>query len=911
MKNSSILTRMTLGLVLLMTVFGFAGANAQSKNYTTINDMQLGEEYTVPKNTYFKGSFTAPAEGEVKMLVRLITPGVFSDQECTVSVPTNFGGYESGFSVYKFNVKKDQTVYFDSNMSSAIGGDGVVMLLMPSYQAQDLEVNYTNLEQGNTVQFAVTENLRMEFNQQVTIGTGHNIAYKNAKTGADATVSARASLTKSSVGNSLVNIFIYEALRPLLESGDITPGERIDITVKGVKSLAGGVCKGADENGDMHFNFKCGSVPAVKLSESVPTEFLSYWKEGDPSGRITMTFDKELNIDLGTYGAIGYGNLESENEYYYERVPVSLSEDKKTLVLDLTGKQRTVLDMIPLASNTYETIGVQLSNVRDSYGNLVKSDSQGSTGSWGWGLPYKEIRRSQIVSEFTPANGESLQGVDNVTVWLSPLNEFTFTGFRISYLDGSEVKTVVVPKDKASVSNQDETSAEYTFAVPAEVKGKSDIEITLDGFVTTDGYDHSFDVVARYDTFVILYSDPANGSSLESLAEGRTITIEPNYLDKYPEMYIMYRVRDLNPEDETQAIVKTDAWMTYDAAKHSFSAVIPKAVKLMLGHNYDIEFTAWESEAKKNSGAESVGTASVRLIGSTLPFLYSDIELESISPEEGTELEAVKTEFTLAFTGMVNLSAATTYINGGQGVRVPFESITPIDPEDYDGAPFANKWTLTVSQEFMESLYSDLEFIVAPVDGEGKLVKGNTGEDANTRFVFVYPTKALYADVDVELSSSENYPFMEMITVSSADGISPDYNLADNAAYVSDASGNKVAEVKERRLAPEDAYPAGSELCPFVDLLLDKKLTESGTYTLFIPKGYFIIGDEKEIRSSIEKSVEFSIVASGADIVRDENHFTVYGVDGVRILDTDDANVLDTLPAGLYIVNGKKVLIRK
>ena len=43
----------------------------------------------------------------------------------------------------------------------------------------------------------------------------------------------------------------------------------------------------------------------------------------------------------------------------------------------------------------------------------------------------------------------------------------------------------------------------------------------------------------------------------------------------------------------------------------------------------------------------------------------------------------------------------------------------------------------------------------------------------------------------------------------------------------------------------------------------------------------------------------------------DNNLFTVYTLDGRMVMQTEDQGSLNSLPEGIYIVNGKKVLIRK
>lgn len=48
-----------------------------------------------------------------------------------------------------------------------------------------------------------------------------------------------------------------------------------------------------------------------------------------------------------------------------------------------------------------------------------------------------------------------------------------------------------------------------------------------------------------------------------------------------------------------------------------------------------------------------------------------------------------------------------------------------------------------------------------------------------------------------------------------------------------------------------------------------------------------------------------------ADIVAPaEEGYTVYNLQGIRVLKTMDKNAVSNLPAGLYIVNGKKYIIK-
>ena len=103
-------------------------------------------------------------------------------------------------------------------------------------------------------------------------------------------------------------------------------------------------------------------------------------------------------------------------------------------------------------------------------------------------------------------------------------------------------------------------------------------------------------------------------------------------------------------------------------------------------------------------------------------------------------------------------------------------------------------------------------------------------------------------------------------------------------------------------------------------------LTEAGTYLLVIPAGTFgddvFAADPKTGHSNPELTYTYTIKApepvepdepdkpsSITETQQDAGHITVYNLQGVPVLETDDAAALKTLQNGAYIVNGKKMII--
>lgn len=87
----------------------------------------------------------------------------------------------------------------------------------------------------------------------------------------------------------------------------------------------------------------------------------------------------------------------------------------------------------------------------------------------------------------------------------------------------------------------------------------------------------------------------------------------------------------------------------------------------------------------------------------------------------------------------------------------------------------------------------------------------------------------------------------------------------------------------------------------------------NGTYILEIPTGCFIDRNGNNIEGITLKYTVKNDSGLGAnikDIVEGNNYWVVYNITGVKVLDTDNAEDLNTLSRGIYIINNRKVIVR-
>lgn len=85
--------------------------------------------------------------------------------------------------------------------------------------------------------------------------------------------------------------------------------------------------------------------------------------------------------------------------------------------------------------------------------------------------------------------------------------------------------------------------------------------------------------------------------------------------------------------------------------------------------------------------------------------------------------------------------------------------------------------------------------------------------------------------------------------------------------------------------------------------------TTPGSYRLFIPSGYFRIAN----KITPAMNVYYTVTTSGSvnEILDGAANVTVVSLDGTVLLNNAPADALNSLENGLYIINGKAVLLRK
>lgn len=88
-------------------------------------------------------------------------------------------------------------------------------------------------------------------------------------------------------------------------------------------------------------------------------------------------------------------------------------------------------------------------------------------------------------------------------------------------------------------------------------------------------------------------------------------------------------------------------------------------------------------------------------------------------------------------------------------------------------------------------------------------------------------------------------------------------------------------------------------------------IRENGRYILEVPEGYFVDANGKNVAAcALSFTVKNEDTGIEEVIAKENNGWTVYSAAGVKLFETTDAETVNNLPCGLYIINGEKVFVK-
>lgn len=634
-------------------------------------ELQLNTEYDITAYKPFKGKVTPMESGQIIVNNNIPVYVLGEDNELRMLTDEEhpYAGYINNQQTWQFAATAGTTYYLYDRfpMSTA----KLILRMNPA-----VEMTTCDPVQGTIYDYAEKPHVAVTFNQNLNIGK--------------ATVSV-GELSEEAIVRALganVSVEINSALIKWFAADQIKEGDNLTVTLSEIKD---GIGKAVD---DIVLTFKVPGKPYKLVNYKLPKVIKSYMPVSSDDTKAVFTFSGPV----GPKPDIRLCYSPQELGYDYEE-PLTAVVDGNTIVVDFAGKIRAHNDMCALDS-PLPNFNLHLYMIRDARGQMIDAEDPVQIGSFVYSIPYEMIPRVDIMSSFTPAAGASLTGTDNIKIYLSPANKFSFSG--VGFSSGSE--TVVVTDFEVNQISAGEK--ELTVAIPAGWNTKSNVIVSLDGITTEDGYDHSGDVTAKYNGFTVTFSAPANGSRLSQIAKNNTISIDTN-LGEGAEVTVTIKDQD------GKAIYGPAPMQSRSAG--SYTHTMTKTVKFYRGNSYKIVFT---------TGSES---EEITIEGSASEYEYNGWELVSMDPADGSNIKAGAT-INVKFTGPV----AIVPVDGT--VAFTTERAGDVDPNDEGVSEMDNAWNIKIAPEAT----GKIDLIFAAVDSSNVPTLGNEGEDAESHYHFTF-----------------------------------------------------------------------------------------------------------------------------------------------------------------------------
>ena len=496
-------------MVLLLACLGSGLLHAANKDHGAL---ELGKAYEFDAYSSVSGYYTAQTEGMLKVSHsggEFIS--VYSDEAHANEIMCDRNYDADGRIYYELPVKSGETYYFYNSFSMT---KGTFTLSMIGAEAA-LELVSVTPENGSTFTIAGEPQVTFSFSTGIKIDNVEIVYGDN-----------NAQKISSRVAGVNVTIFPKADIYALMKRGSIKAGDTFKLRLTNVR-MAGNEAIKYGTDGICEVAYVCAAKPVEVVATSgllaQGNSFKSFWNKGDENGILRIEFDGDLQVpeskSTEQFVQLSYGDFEAE-DYYSEKLPYTV--EGKVLLCDFTGKMRLPSNMLQ-SGKEYENIVIKITGVRGADGNFAYNENAGSLGSFSYTLKYEKVS-IELITEFTPASGSSLEGVDAIEIWMTDYNKFSFDGIRFAYTDGDKQAEVVTKDYTATPDASIEGSYVLRIPVPAEVAGKKNVKLSFVNLLAADGVDYSDQLTATYnvegqaEAFEVI---PANGSKVESLAEVR------------------------------------------------------------------------------------------------------------------------------------------------------------------------------------------------------------------------------------------------------------------------------------------------------------------------------------------------------------------------------------------------------
>jgi hypothetical protein len=470
--------------VLALAIFGIVASSAAAETID-LGELEMGKAYDIPSdlNTYY-GHVTAPKTGVLTYVNKYVSFSPYSNttwSEDALLASDYTGRDGDGAQCYTLKVTKGDVYYFYFENFYNQGAFSVSM-------TNDLKLTRSTVDEGATLSAGGRGAIEYVFNQSITVD-------KVTLTAGKKSVELSADDETYRISGATLIVEYGDILTSWYNLGLVAAGDEVKVNVSGLCAANDATIK-YNNDGEFEAKYVAAAKPVTLVSATTgdgsykltntqyaPCKFLSYFKADNPDGKYIFTFSDAIDTTKGAF-QIQFGSKEADDWYTEDVTPV-FSNDNKTITIDATGVVRDYKKMSSSSTN-YGEIYLAMSYLYAADGQLVYTGVSGSEGSFTFPFYYSFVS-SNVSSEFTPNDKFD----DTIEIYISGYDQVSYDGVKFSWTEKGKENSVVVAKSDLSIETDDFNGGTIVVTVPAEVKSRSNVTVTLNNATFNDGQDHS------------------------------------------------------------------------------------------------------------------------------------------------------------------------------------------------------------------------------------------------------------------------------------------------------------------------------------------------------------------------------------------------------------------------------------
>lgn len=274
----------------------------------------------------------------------------------------------------------------------------------------------------------------------------------------------------------------------------------------------------------------------------------------------------------------------------------------------------------------------------------------------------------------------------------------------------------------------------------------------------------------------------------------------------------------------------------------------------------------------------------------------------SVTPENGTSVTSLK-EIRLHMPATFSINEAepqiVTVTDRTTGQQVATGTIARDEEDEFMTIKVTLDKEITKEGVYMvvipEGAFGDDEYGVDYTTGNcnPKLIYTYAVESEGSSDITVTPADGeKLAELSViRFEGPVGFDYMGTITVKNQDG-----------EVVATVSGSEVVAEYD----PEN--PFGDPL--YMEITLPEPITASGVYTVEVPEGFFYVGNNADNAPAMTLTYQVGNGDGISQVQAEEGKVTVYTVSGRLVYRNAEPAVIKNLHKGIYIINGRKCVVK-